>query len=353
MTLTFSKVTYANFFLAVSGSFTGAPDSTYRIEFFTDETADASGLGEGESFQSFLMVTTDANGLGAVSTSFESVLQSLNAPAFVSATITEPDGTTSRFSQDVAVAATEFLGLSTQSTTIPSTGGTISFGVTRTGSFDGTVTVDYSTFAAGSFNDAVAGTDYVPVSGTLTFAPGEMSKVFNVTVLDNTIASESRILGVHLANLTGANVVLGPSTILITIQPAPQPAVFTVSPLTGEFPSVDSTLDFAVHRTGGLDRIATVDYSAGGGTAIPGVDYMPLTGTLTFNPGDTVEVVRHCEKFSPDFQRPDSFWSNEACSTLIHQPYRRCHHSGPIFRQHAHRPVPILDQNNLAPGQPL
>src|SRR5262249_5709222 len=45
------------------------------------------------------------------------------------------------------------------------------------------ISVDYATFSAA--NDATPDVDYVPVSGTLTFAPGEVSKQVQVQTIDD------------------------------------------------------------------------------------------------------------------------------------------------------------------------
>jgi hypothetical protein len=75
-----------------------------------------------------------------------------------------------------------------------------------------TVTVDYAT-ADGT---ATANEDYVPISGTLTFAPGETSKTIVITILENTCCEESETFTVDLLNPVGAS--LGtPSTSTVTI----------------------------------------------------------------------------------------------------------------------------------------
>ena len=61
--------------------------------------------------------------------------------------------------------------------------------VTRTGGSDGAVTVAYAT----SNGTATAGSDYTATSGTLSFATGETSKTFNVTVLNDT----SHLVGIQ------------------------------------------------------------------------------------------------------------------------------------------------------------
>lgn len=48
--------------IAVQGTFNSTPNTTFRVEFFSSETADDSGYGEGETFLGFQDITTDVNG---------------------------------------------------------------------------------------------------------------------------------------------------------------------------------------------------------------------------------------------------------------------------------------------------
>ncbi len=56
---------------------------------------------------------------------------------------------------------------------------------------------------------AVAGTDYTPVSGTLTFAPGQTSATFSVPLLDDALTGEASPETVSLALSARAGATLG------------------------------------------------------------------------------------------------------------------------------------------------
>jgi hypothetical protein len=62
------------------------------------------------------------------------------------------------------------------------------------------VTVDFST----RNGTALAGSDYVATSGTLTFAPGEVNKQISVLVNGDTVFEDAEVFFVDLANATGA-----------------------------------------------------------------------------------------------------------------------------------------------------
>ncbi len=85
----------------IDGTITEAANTTYRIEFFSNETADPSGDGQGQTFLTFVDVMTNGSGTGTFSVVTPSPL---SAGLYVDATATDPAGNTSEFSQDLLVA---------------------------------------------------------------------------------------------------------------------------------------------------------------------------------------------------------------------------------------------------------
>lgn len=82
--------------LALSGEISGHPDSTYRIEFFSNEECDPTGIGEGQTYLGYTDVMTGAAG----SASFNHTLTgSFPSGTIVTATSTDEDGNTSGFSE--------------------------------------------------------------------------------------------------------------------------------------------------------------------------------------------------------------------------------------------------------------
>jgi hypothetical protein len=88
---------------------------------------------------------------------------------------------------------------------------TVNVTVTLAGSSASTVTVGYSTVAG----SALAGTDFVSTSGTLTFAPGVTSKTITVTINGNTIKQGNRTFTVVLSSPVNATVASGTATVTI------------------------------------------------------------------------------------------------------------------------------------------
>jgi hypothetical protein len=90
--------------------------------------------------------------------------------------------------------------------------GSLTITVIRSGQIDLPVSIDYSTN-----NDvAIAGQDYIGVSGTLNFAAGETSKSFTIQIIDDSIFESTETFNVALSNPIGASLVI-PSNALISI----------------------------------------------------------------------------------------------------------------------------------------
>lgn len=88
---------------------------------------------------------------------------------------------------------------------------TASIQVTRSGDTSGSSTVDYATTDTASSNCSVVNgaassrCDYLPTSGKLSFAPGEVSRTIKVSLIDDSRAEGSETLTITLSNSTTAN----------------------------------------------------------------------------------------------------------------------------------------------------
>ena len=88
---------------------------------------------------------------------------------------------------------------------------TIDFRVSLSRAMSAAVTVDYAT-EDGRGMAATAGEDYTPVSGTLTFAPGETAKTVAVPILDDVIDEGEEAFTLLLSNASGARIADGVAT---------------------------------------------------------------------------------------------------------------------------------------------
>ena len=85
---------------------------------------------------------------------------------------------------------------------------TIDFAVSLHPAAGSTVTVDYAT----EDGTAQAGSDYVAESGTLTFSPGETSKVVRVALIDDNVEDDGETFTLRLSNASGADIDDGAGT---------------------------------------------------------------------------------------------------------------------------------------------
>ncbi len=149
-----------------------------------------------------------------------------------------------------------------------------------------TVTVNYAT-ADGT---ATSPSDYIAALGTLTFTPGQTSQTISIAVKGD---AQNEADDTFFINLSGAaNALLDDAQGLGTItSDDPLPALSVTDPVVTEGNSGTKNLNFSVSLAPASGRVVTVEYASLAGTAAPGSDYQPASGTLTFNPGQTSKTV--------------------------------------------------------------
>ncbi|MBU7005194.1 Calx-beta domain-containing protein [Phosphitispora fastidiosa] len=153
--------------------------------------------------------------------------------------------------------------------------------LTRTGGTDVVSTIDYST----SDGTAVADLDYTASSGTVTFNVGEAAKTITISTHDDSLFEANETITLVLTNPLIAAVGT-PAAAQIMIKDN-ELSLIAFSSASYEVAEGD-TITVTVIRTGDTANSADVSYAAiTGGTAAAGVDYTPVSGTLTFNPGET------------------------------------------------------------------
>ncbi len=157
---------------------------------------------------------------------------------------------------------------------------------------DRPVTVDYATSAAGVVGvpDAVAGTHYTALQGTLTFAADEMEKSVTLDTLTDSLHDFDRNVAFEIFNPTGGAEIdtdLGRARQVYLIRNKENLPIVNFTDPTVEENAGD--LVFEVTLSQASAQTVTVDYAdAGTGSATSGHDYTPIVpGTLTFPPGTT------------------------------------------------------------------
>ena len=167
------------------------------------------------------------------------------------------------------------------------TSGTVNaaFAITLSAPSTHVVTVTYTAAPA----TAAANIDYVPITGTLTFQPGETTKTATVQVRGETRYERNETFYVNIA-ATHALVTDGQGVGTI-LNDDPIPLVTVNDPTVVEGNSGTRNLVYTVRLANPSDFATTVNYATGTGTATAGIDYTPVSGTLTFSPGTTALSV--------------------------------------------------------------
>ncbi len=165
---------------------------------------------------------------------------------------------------------------------------TATFTVSLSAASGQTVTVDYAT-ADGTAT--TAGSDYVAVSGTLTFNPGTTTQTVNVTVNGDTLNEVNETYFVNLTNPVSATITDNQGLGTITDDdPVPSLSINDVTMTEGNAGTTTAT--FTVSLSAASGQTVTVDYSTADSSATTaGSDYVAASGTLTFTSGITTQSV--------------------------------------------------------------
>lgn len=163
--------------------------------------------------------------------------------------------------------------------------GSVRLGVVRGDNGTNAVAVDFST----SNLTAKSGVDYVGATNTLHFAPLEWLQFISIPILNNAIKQPDRTFKVVLRNPAGLS--LGSqSSITITISDNDQGfALESASYVVSEDASVARIN--VLRGTDDDNAAVTVDVATSELTATSGLDFIGLTNTLAFAPGERIKQV--------------------------------------------------------------
>jgi hypothetical protein len=152
-----------------------------------------------------------------------------------------------------------------------------------------TISVHYQT-GPGTSNPATNNTDFNGVGGNLDFAPGEISKQINVSVLGDTAVEQNETFFVDLTNPTAGTTLTkarGVGTILN--DDAPNISIGDAS--TAEGNAGTHNMVFTVTLSAPLNQTVSVDFQTATGSATAPSDYTDTHGTLTIPIGSTTGVI--------------------------------------------------------------
>jgi hypothetical protein len=158
--------------------------------------------------------------------------------------------------------------------------GKAAFTVTLTAPSTNPVTVPYAT----TDGSATAPADYTATAGTLTFAPGERSKVVEVPIVNDKLSEGDESFTLNAGAATGTATIVDDEPVV--------PFVGALDAAVKEGNSGTTPLTFAVVLSNPSVKPVSVDVATQNGTAIAGQDFVALAPTtLTFAPGETVKQV--------------------------------------------------------------
>ncbi|MGB5593786.1 MAG: Calx-beta domain-containing protein, partial [Crocosphaera sp.] len=149
-----------------------------------------------------------------------------------------------------------------------------------------------------STNDGTATTadnDYIDNDNTLTFNPGEpLSQDITILVNGDTNVEEDETFTLSLNTVTNGiftgNVATLEATGTIENDDF-NAGTLTFSNATYEVVEDNNTVQITIMRNDGNHGEVTVDYTTSDGTATAGEDYTAVSGTLTFNDGQSIKTI--------------------------------------------------------------
>jgi len=168
-------------------------------------------------------------------------------------------------------------------------GGPVVMTINRIGNATGSLTIQYST-ADGT---GTAGDSYQAVSGSLTFAPGETTKIVQVPIIDNIQWDPDGfrtftfwLSGANLGEFAGANTTT--TVKILNDDPNRGKAQFEMANRT--ISEAAGRIRVTVTRIGATESDLAVNYATSDGTARAGTDYTATSGSLVFAEGETSRV---------------------------------------------------------------
>ncbi|NJR51599.1 MAG: DUF4347 domain-containing protein, partial [Leptolyngbyaceae cyanobacterium CSU_1_3] len=240
----------------VSGTLNSTVSKALRVEFFSNDVADATGNGEGQTYLGFRDVTTDESGNAIVSFSATGLLTGKFISAIAIDTVT---GDTSEFSTARLVAAPKVSIASSVAKLAEGNSSTkpYNFVITLDRVSSQTISVNYSTVNG----TAQAGNDFTGVTDqTIEFAPGETTKAIAIDVIGDTLQETDEGFSVTLSAPTNATLDIATAIGLIENDDTP-PTIAVANITQKEGQTGDTPYTFNVTLSNPSGQTITVDYT--------------------------------------------------------------------------------------------
>src|SRR5688572_32924700 len=163
---------------------------------------------------------------------------------------------------------------------------------------------------ATSNGTATAGSDYIPTSGALTFAPGEVEKPVVVLVNGDTVDEAQETLFLDISNVQNATVSSNRGTGFIVDDDGPTIRINDTSVTEGNSGTKAAT--FTLTLSGPSVEAIAVRAISTPGTATASNDYNSINLVVTFQPGSVTRTFRS-EEHTSELQSQ----SNLVCRLLL------------------------------------
>jgi uncharacterized protein len=193
---------------------------------------------------------------------------------------------------------------------------TFTFNVTRNGDANAAGSVDYQVNFGGPFPANAADFDAgSPLSGTVSFQPGEFAKTITIQVAGDVDPEADESFFVTLSNPVNGAIADG-SALGTIVNDDAEPPLVEIGDIIQSETNGATTFTFTVFRSGGTGAFS-VDYATADGTAVAGQDYQATSGTLNFAAGENSKTIsvtvtgdtaaELVESFSVQLSNPTNF----------------------------------------------
>lgn len=136
---------------------------------------------------------------------------------------------------------------------------------------------------------ALAGADYAPASGMVSFPPNITTQIIEVPITSDAIAENPEVFFVNLSN--AVNGVISDGQGVGTIIDGTGPVITIDNVVVGESASGTRNAIFTVHLSAASQAPVYVNYATADGTALAGSDYEARSGQLTIPAGAVVGSI--------------------------------------------------------------
>jgi Calx-beta domain/Bacterial Ig domain/FG-GAP-like repeat/Bacterial cadherin-like domain len=155
----------------------------------------------------------------------------------------------------------------------------------------------------------LADKDFLPGSGTVTFAPGETSKTIKVLIQGDTKFEADQTFKVNLTEATNAALAAKSEAIGSIRNDDLKPTVSIANAIAKEGNTGTTPITFTATLSSASDEEIKVNYAVTDGTATSGSDYEPLKNSeLVFAPGQTTQTLKLDIKGDTEVEKNETFF---------------------------------------------